>query len=120
MADPVFTNDHGQQPSPPLPADHPVSVPPAPKPGQRRIHAKSRLLQRMGREPIDLKQCQAPIAMPGKFTHHHRCTNPAAFVFVENKERDGAVAAMSLCKFHHDMLLVSHGADAGKMTPLTP
>lgn len=108
---PTFTNKHGQEPSPPLPADHPLSV------AKRPFKAKHRLLQRMGHEAIDTTRCQAPLSSRAGYT---RCTLPATHVIVENAPRDGRVCAMSVCDVHYKSLLVSQPADYAEIHPLTP
>lgn len=114
----VFKNKHGQEPSPPLPGHTPTLAPPEALPGQVQIKGKNRFLQRMGHESPDLKQCQAPVQRV--LGVHARCAMPAVSVMVENQPRDGRICAMSLCEFHHNLVLRSHGPDYAAFTPLMP
>lgn len=111
-----FVNKHGQPPSPPLPADHPLTM------ATIHSHKGPRIMppmwmQRLGRDPIDTKTCQAPIFGAHNHMTGTRCQEPAAFVLVEDKPRkDGSIGAHSVCKHHAGMLRPEHG----HLTPLTP
>lgn len=125
----IFTNVHGQEPSPALPPS--VAEPPQtitfvdPHTGHERTVQKPRhplIVERVGRDGIDLEQCQSPSGSQGVggARIQTRCTNkPATSVIVENDPRpDGSIGGMALCDLCCKRVLATHGPDYAKVTPL--
>lgn len=125
----IFTNVHGQEPSPALPPA--VVEPPRTvtfkdsRTGLERTVTVPRhpsIIERVGREGIDMDQCQAPTNSEGigNARIQTRCINkPATNVIVENDPRpDGSIGGMALCDLCCKRVLATHGADYAKVTPL--
>ena len=122
----VYTNIHGQEASPPAPADFGK-----PSASQLVFHAQLRAqgkqvrfmhpnIVRAGREGISsTAQCQAPVNRGRKNLVVSHCTRPATCVIVENKPRpDGAIGGMALCDLCYKHVLQSQGPNYAKMTTL--
>lgn len=126
----IFTNIHGHGPSTPLAPDTGPREPPRMltfidrRTGREKTVTVKRhqpIVERFGREAVDVKQCQAPSGRAGLTPVRVRCARPATCVAVENNPRhDGSIAAMALCDLCWKSVLASHGPDYAKVTPLTP
>lgn len=136
----IFTNIHGQEPSPALPPHVPQPRrtvtfvdPQTKKTKTRAVKTHQPIVQRVGREGIDLTACQAPTSLAPDRHSRMRCftwvdraagtmkPTPATCVIVENKPRpNGAIGGMALCDRCYKMVLATQGPNYAKATPLTP
>lgn len=112
-----FLNTSGQEPSPPSEDEN--SPDPHAELRVLRPHMFNRYVEQVGFLPIDTETCQAPVVFSLLTEKRVRCANKAVCVMVENKPRaNGKIAAMSLCKIHKEIMLMSHGPDYAAFTTL--
>lgn len=115
-----FKNKHGQEPSTPMDPNAPDEF------AAMRVrfpHSPGVYEERVGHIPLDLERCQAPVVvkLSLKNVPRDRCTNLASCVAVENVPRpNGKIAAMSLCEFHRDVMVRTHGVDYAEFTAIDP
>lgn len=127
----IFTNANGEEPSPPLPPQA-TTTPPRTVTFVDRITGKTKtvrvkqhpaIVERVGREPIDIRGCQMPSGRDATVPTRHRrmqCERAATGVMVENQKRgDGTIGGAAVCDECWKAIIATQGANYAKLTPLT-